>query len=143
MNKDTVVASVIGFGLGLIAAVALWIVPKILPSITTSKTSQDQVLSETVAQNSPEPEIGESLQITSPVDGEISKESKIKIQGKAPLDTLVLVTSASENLNSAIGSSGNFSVDLNLKEGANEIAVINISHGKQESQRILVYFTKE
>ena len=139
MNKDTVVASVIGFGLGLVAAIALWIVPRLIPKTPITQKDNNQVLSETV-QNSPSLQ---TFDVTSPKDGDISKSADLKISGKASPNTLIFVSSSENNQSTQTDDSGNFSLPLKIHEGSNEIAVLNVSNGKEETKRLSVYFVDE
>ncbi len=137
MNKDTVVASVIGFGLGLVAAIALWIVPKLVPKISPVTKETNQVLSETT---NVLPDTGLVFEITSPKDGDISKSADVKITGKAPGNTLILITTPENNMTATSDASGQFTTNLTLHEGGNDIVLTNIAGGKEETKHLVVYY---
>lgn len=135
MNKDTIVASVIGFGLGLIAAITLWVVPRILPKISSAKPIPS-------VQESAPPSgsfVNNGLEITAPMDGEVTKESEITVTGKAPNAATVLVNTATETIAVIPDTAGNFSSKIILTEGANEISVAAFVDGKENSQHLFVY----
>lgn len=138
MNKDTVVASVIGFGLGLIAAVILWVVPRIAPK-TTAPKSTPQALSET-AISSPTPA---GFTISSLHDGEIAKSSSVLLEGKAPAGSLVVLDAPSDTQVVAPDKNGAFSISLTLAEGANQISVTNYYKGGQDNKTLSVYYVAE
>lgn len=142
MNKDTVVASVIGFSLGLVAAIALWVVPKIMPK----PNSSSQISDKTVNQEQPlasEVNGTSSFEITSPKDGEIVKSKDLNLTGKVTNATLVVVTTPTASLVLAPTEKGDFSTPLTLSEGANPITVAAYTGDSNESQKLFVYYEIE
>ena len=139
MNKDTVVASVIGFGLGLVAAIALWVVPRILPK-TAPAASDTQVLSE---QTPVQPSTTNSLEIISPKDGDILKTNTVTLKGKARVADLVIITTPKETAVASLDTNGNFSADISLDEGANQIVVGATSSKGQQTQQLDIYYFTE
>lgn len=139
MNKDTVVASIIGFGLGLIAAIAIWVAPHILPK--RSNTVNSPVVTDTASEEKPiEATI---LTINTPLDGEIAKSKEIEVKGKSQNTMVVSVSTSDETTIAHLGQDGEFSVKIVLTDGANEIDVTSISPTKQEHQQLFVYYISE
>lgn len=142
MNKDTVVASVIGFSLGLVAAIALWVVPKIMPKPNTSS----QIADKTVNQEQPsasEVNGASSFEITSPKDGEIVKSKDLNLTGKVTSATLVVVTTPTSSIVLTPSEKGEFSTSLTLTEGANPITVAAYTKDTNESQKLFIYYEIE
>jgi hypothetical protein len=140
MNKDTVVASVIGFGLGLVAAIVLWVVPRILPK-TTSQTAKTE--NQAVAQVSPKSAVLGAFTIANPQDGEISKNKTIKIEGAAPKASVVIVSTASGSAAIAPKNDGSFSTNLDLNEGVNEVIITSLNPDKEEVKNLNIYYFAE
>lgn len=141
MNKDTVVASVIGFSLGLIAAIALWVVPKIMPKPNTPSTISDSV-------NQEQPSASEvngtsTFEIASPKDGEIVQSKDLTLSGKASNAKLIVVTTPSSSVVLEPSDQGEFSTPLTLSEGANPITIAAYTGDTNESQKLFVYYEIE
>lgn len=136
MNKDVIVASCIGFGLGLIAAILLWIVPRVLPKLSPQKPHASVVAS---------PQTEGSLEITSPKDGEIIKNDTVRVEGKSAIGTkLVILSTASGEYPTSPKEDGTFSAEIKLTEGATEIMVTTFDENKHtETKTITVFYTTE
>lgn len=135
MNKDTVVASVIGFGLGLVAAIALWVVPRVLPKHAPAPQTANTTQEENVAGKT-----DEEFTITAPQDGEITNAKTIKIEGQTAAAALVIVSTASSSAAISPTSDGTFSASLDLSEGSNEVAVTSLVAGEEKTKNITVYY---
>lgn len=136
MNKDTVVASLIGFGLGLIAAISLWVLPRVIPKKSSPVTTTVQENQENAAQPA---HVG-GLQITIPKDGDITKTNTVKLSGTAPDKALLVVTTAQESQVIPPPKDGNFETTLSLKEGVNEIYVAALSNDQEIHQSLSVFY---
>ena len=140
MNKDTVVASVIGFGLGLIAAIALWVVPKIMPS--TSPDTSPALAAKTAVESARDERSDAKFSITSPKDGDIVAADKIKLTGTSQA-TAVFLTSPIENVAAEVKSDGTYEASLTLTEGHNEILSTQIHEGSESATRVNVFYYPE
>lgn len=136
MNKDTVVASVIGFGLGLIAAIALWVVPRVLPAKAPKASPVPSVVATTTTSNSAS---RTPLTLSKPQDGEIVTTNSVTIEGKTSADALILVSSASSSASVTPKEDGSFSTKFDLSEGGNQL-VISAVATQPESKTVTVYF---
>ena len=116
MNKDLLVASIFGFSLGLVAAIALWIVPKIIPPKFSLKTPVASVSSQLESKTP-------LLALSSPTDGSITKDTTITVSGDASSGELVVISTIGENQVVSLGPDGKFSTDVEVNEGGNEIVV--------------------
>lgn len=133
------VASFIGFGLGLIAAIALWVVPKFLPESLPKKTETKEV-----AQNSQAVEVtASSFSLNEPLDGTIVATKTTKVAGTAKDATLIVVSTASSSAVLTPEENGEFSTDVNLIEGGNEITVTKYFKETEETKQMLVYYFTE
>lgn len=140
MSKDTLTASIIGFSLGLIAAIAIWVVPRILPKNIT-KPTPDNI---TQASASPTLSTSLSLDITSNKDGDIVKTKTLKLAGKTTNTIFVVVTTPTENQVVQPNGNGDFEVDLTLSLGGNQIAVSAVDYNNQDiTKNLNVYYYEE
>lgn len=139
MNKDTVVASIIGFGLGLVAAIALWVVPRVLPKAIPKIQEKETAVEE---QQKPE-EKTSGFTVSVPSDGEITNEKTVKITGISSSNSLVVVSTFSDNETINPETNGSFSTNIDLTEGSNEIVVTNYTPDKTETKRMFVFYYPE
>lgn len=139
MNKDTVVASVIGFGLGLVAAIALWVVPRILPKTLPKLTEKAEIVQEEKSS----PQTVGSFSINSPSDGEIVSDKNIKITGTSANDSLVIVATSSTSSAIVPGNDGTFSAQVELAEGSNEVVVTSYLKDKTDTKKMNIFFYAE
>lgn len=137
MNKDTIVASTIGFSLGLVAAIMLWVVPRIMPKNVPkpSPVASSQEIQVTNDEISPT----QGFTITSPQDGEVVPGEAVKISGVAPGAVTVTVTTPEQSQVATPNSQGEFSTTLALAEGANQIVVTSITKNAQDTKTLSVY----
>lgn len=136
MNKDIMVASIIGFGLGLIGAVALWFVPKMLPKITKPQSSpvpqvNEQVLGENAQMN---------IEIQNLKDGDVVKDSNLKLNGKSTKCDFLTINTPSDQQIFTSNQEGTFSATLKLNEGGNQIVVSGYNPDSQVSKKLLIYY---
>lgn len=143
MNKDTIIASSIGFGLGLIAAIALWVVPRILPKTAPPPQPENQVAQNNVQAEISVKETDELLSLSSPQDGEITIKSEVNLEGSVKGAQIVIVTTPQSSQIANLTAEGKFSTVLTLTEGANPIAVAAYIKGKELIKTLTVFYYAE
>lgn len=143
MNKDTIIASSIGFGLGLIAAIALWVVPRILPKTVPPPKSEDVIAQKNVEGETTTKETEESISLSSPQNGEIITKNQVNLEGKVKDVQTVIVTTPQSNHIANPTAEGKFSTTLTLTEGANPIAVAAYSNGREIIKTLTVFYYAE
>lgn len=134
MNKDTVTASVIGFGLGLIAAIALWIVPRLLPKTSPLVTPVETVSEESTASSTLDNN-NDSISITDLQDGMIVKSNSLSIRGQSNNLTLLIVSNSTESFVVPLKSNGDFETAFTLAEGNNDLIFTVIDSNKKISHK--------
>jgi hypothetical protein len=137
MNKDTVVASVIGFGLGLVAAIALWVVPRVFPAKHVSPASTETVSA------SPTTSDTTAFTLSTPVDGQITQDSSVKIEGTAKKDSTIVVSTTTGSTTITPDDGGKFSTKVDLSLGANDITVADFGDSTEESKELFVYYYQD
>lgn len=143
MNKDTVVASVIGFSLGLVAAIALWVIPRVLPKPVPS--TNQVAINETDSKKSPDTSSSEdkSLVITAPLDGEIASSQQVSIKGSVDTADFIIISTPDDSKVLSPLANGEFSENLDLSEGNNSLVITKYSEGQYESKLLNVFYYAE
>jgi len=138
VRKEVLIAIILGFGLGLVITFGVWTANRALKKTVTPSAPTEEVVT------TPTPPISEefSLIINSPEDESISKEEKIEVTGKtAPEATLVILYQEGEKIIQA-DSQGNFSSEITLVGGANQIEITAYNEsGNEISKTISVVYT--
>lgn len=147
MRKEIPLAIIIGFSLGLVITFGVWQIKK-LNQQTAPKTSQSYQESSTPPETSISPTPTQQTQqliINSPEENAVVNTSEIEVSGKTlPLSTVVIIYEEGEKIIEA-DEEGNFSTEITLVGGTNEI---NISSYSQEGEEVskdltVIYSTAE
>ncbi len=146
MKKETLIAIITGFSIGLCIAFFFLNIPTILkkeknlkfPSFSFSLPNFKNI----TGKKTVVPTIAPTtlFSVTSPSDNSISADKKVKIQGTAPKDTLIIVTSEDEEQEVVVSADGTFSVDETLLEGANVYYVSEYKNDTLTQTKILTLF---
>jgi len=149
MNKDALLATVIGFGVGLVIAALVFLGPSVfknLPPIHMPDFSS--LISKFTSQKSgpkpsPTPKPNEVLTIQSPLPEAIEGKNESLVSGSAPPNaTIVLEGESTENVVVA-NAEGAYAGKISLGEGKNELIVTSYSKGNIQTQSVIVYYTPE
>jgi hypothetical protein len=141
MKKEVLIAIAIGFVLGLIITVGIWTANRTLKNPRPSPEGQ---IEQPVT--SPTPTSSElPLTITSPEDNAIIDTEKIEISGKTAPDVTVLVLYEEGEKIIQADKEGEFSTEITLVGGGNEITVSAYdTEGNEDTQTLnLVFSTAE
>lgn len=85
-----------------------------------------------------------SLDLSDPQDSVLTFKSSALVSGNTAPDSLVLVTTDTQDIMLTSDSKGNFSTDLSLDEGVNNIQVaVFDKNGEERLQKRVVYYSKE
>lgn len=154
MNKDAILATLIGFGIGLVITGLFLLGPnitKMLPSIkfpTISFTLPKIDFGLNKKSQNPPPVVSpipspDTLSIDNPRADMILTKSEVLVSGKAPAgSTIVLQGTADESITTA-SDDGSYAGTLTLTEGVNIIGVTGYSKEKMLQQKITIYYTPE
>lgn len=144
MNKDALLATLIGFGIGLLITGLLLIGPnifKMFPAIKwpTISFSQNQ---KAVPTPTPTPKAS-VLAIESPLPESIENTSDLLVSGTTTSGSTVVIAGPSDETAVAVGDDGKFAGKLTLVEGKNDITVTSLTGTKTSTQTVTVYFSEE
>ncbi len=145
MKKEIFIAILIGFVLGLVITFGIWTANK---SLKESSHNQPPVIEEE-KNITPTPEATKEeklpLSIISPENNSLLNQEKIEISGKtAPKATIAITWEEGEKIIEA-DEKGNFSLEISLVGGSNEINISAFDEEGNENQQTLslVYSTAE
>ncbi len=147
MNKDAILASVIGFGIGLLITGGILVGPTVISQLATRLQEREgTVASATNEQASTTPGVnqplnGVSLSIESPKTDAIVNEDNIEVKGKTLANTMVIVAGDTDEDVIQTDASGAFVGNITLKEGINDITVTAIQGTLTSLQKIVVFYT--
>ena len=141
MRKEVFIAITIGFALGLVITFGIWTASKALKETAPKKEVPPQITEEQL----PTPTPQALLVIISPEDNSISNKEKIEVSGKTSAGTTVVVLYEEGEKIIEANSEGNFTTEITLIEGSNEITVSAYNKEGNEVSKTLsvVYSTAE
>lgn len=119
MNRETIIAILLGFTGGILVAFLLVTVPKKLPQLKKEDNSP------TPTQNQPENSqlTDNKLEITTPENGIVVEGEEIEISGTSKANTHIVVSGPSEDIVVTSDENGKFSAKLSIYEGENLFTV--------------------
>lgn len=143
MNKDAILATVIGFGIGLVITALVFVGPRLatyLPKISLPSFVQMK----SVAKPTEAPKSKEfGLTIDSPLPESIEENAEILVSGTTMADSTVVIQGNSNDAVTNVGSDGKYAGKVLLTEGKNDIIVTSYLKDKQTAQTITVFYTPE
>jgi len=139
IDKDIIVAIIIGVLVGAIAAVAVFF----LPNLLSKKEAPNPETKETTIV-SPSPAASLFLTLENPQDQAIFAENEISVSGRTIPTGLVVIVSAVDEKAVEADQSGYFETKISLEEGANEISITAYNQENEEkTEAVTVFYTEE
>lgn len=148
MNKDALLATLIGFGIGLVFTGLLFLGPsltKAFPRFSLPKLAFPTIsFSKKASPPTPTPSPAElSVSIDSPLAENIETNDSVLVSGKTLTDAVVVVQGLSDEDVVRAKTGGVYAAKVSLIEGSNSIIVTAYKGGKQVSQTVTVFYTPE
>lgn len=145
MNRDALLASLIGFGIGLLITGILLVGPNLIkgfpqirfPRLTLNNSQQAPKSSPTPM---PQPT---TFAILSPTADSVASSSDLLVSGTAPVGSIVVVAGPNDEDVAIVKADGKFAGKITLTEGKNDVVVTNYVQGRGAAQAITVFYTKE
>lgn len=138
MNRDAVLATLIGFGIGLLITGLLLVGPNLLKAVPRISFPKNT----TTPAPTPTPKTV-SLTIESPIAETIENSPELLVSGTAQAGATVIIAGPSDESAVTAGADGTFAGKITLVEGKNDIIVTSLSGAHQSEQRVTVYYTQE
>lgn len=136
MNKDAVVATIIGFGIGLVITSAFILGPdlvKSIPKLSFPKSTPTPTVTPPLS----------VLTIDAPIADTIEASSSILVSGTSPKDATVVIEGIVDEVVVTVNGEGKYAGKVTLVEGKNEINVTSYANGKTQKQSVIVFYTPE
>lgn len=151
MNKDALLATLIGFGIGLTITSALLFGPGLVKSLPTISFPQITFSLPSISggstplpQTTPSVKSAESgLVVESPSQAYIATSADLLVSGTTTPQAIIVVQTELDDVTSSAKDDGIFSAQVKLSEGRNDVVITSFSLGKLESKTVTVYFTTE
>lgn len=143
MNKDAILATIIGFVVGLCITGLILIGPKLiswLPKITFPTITLPT--SGTTPQTTPA-ESEFAITIDSPLEGSIESQAELLVSGSVQAGSLVFIQTDTDDAVTFAAEDGKYATEITLIEGKNDLSVTAYLKEKQSTQAKTVYYTVE
>lgn len=137
MNKDAVVATVIGFGIGLLITSAFILGPNLVKSLPKLSFPTKSTPTPTVT-----PPIS-VLTIDAPIADTIEASPSVLVSGSSPKDAKVVVEGLVDEVVVTANGDGKYAGKVTLVEGKNELIVTSYTKEKTMKQSVVVFYTPE
>jgi len=138
MNKDALLATLIGFGIGLCITGLLLVGPNItkaLPKIQLPKTASAPAPTPTPSQL--------TVTIESPLAEAIENSTDLLVSGVTHPGSTVVIAGSVDDIAVVAQTDGRYAGKITLAEGKNDITVTAYINTKQVVQTVTVYYTPE
>jgi hypothetical protein len=143
MKKDIIIAVFVGFVTGALVAIVAVNLPSFIKN-STQKIAKALPKQENTPTASPTPTVDlKTISIDSPKDGDIQKESKIKLSGKGLANSTIFLDTENDSQIAQSSEDGSYKFDITLLEGSNDIAITSYTQTEEVSKIIRSYYTPE
>lgn len=149
MNKDAILATIIGFGVGLVIAGLVFLGPTVLknlPPIHLPNFAFIQNLFQKTPKlaTSPTPKAtSHGLTVESPLPDSIESRNETLISGNTKPNAIVVLEGENGELVVVANPQGAYAGKLSLGEGKNELHITSYNGSDRESQTVTVFYTPE
>lgn len=154
MNKDAIVATLIGFGVGLVVTGLVLYGPSLTRSIKLPQInlpsfnfSLPNPFVKTTPTPTPQQETGlkeHGVTIESPLPEALEQEETLLVSGTTSKNALTVIASGSEEVVNTANAEGKYAGKITLSEGKNDITVTAFdAKGTPATQTVTVYYTPE
>jgi hypothetical protein len=145
MNKDAILATIIGFIIGLFITGILLVGPS-LASLLPKINFKLPTFSFGQTKTTPTPaqkDLQFSVTIDSPLPESIETENEILVSGTTAPDSTVLIEGNTTEAITQVKADGKYAGKITLIEGKNDITVTSYLKDKNAAQTVTVFYTPE
>jgi hypothetical protein len=145
MNKDAILATIIGFIIGLIITGCILIGPKIVHLLPKIHISLPSI---TLFQSKPTPKVTNvqkefSVAIDSPLADSIESEKDVLVSGNTVSGSTIVIEGNTTEAIVTVNDDGKYAGKITLIEGKNDITVTSYLKDKKATQTVTVFYTPE
>ncbi len=145
MNKDALLASGIGFGIGLLITGAILLGPTLVTQLTTRRPTPtgdaQSGTQQALGANTNNGTSSTTVTIDSPSPESIMTQDSVEVSGKAPEGSVIVIAGDVDETALTVDSTGTYKGTIALKEGKNEISVSGILNGNPTVQKQIIFYT--
>ena len=143
MNKDALLATLIGFGIGLLITGFLLLSPYILKAFPMIQLPRFSFLEKkTEVPPTPTP-AALTVTIDSPLPDAIEEKDEVLMSGATKPGSAVVVAGPLDEVVVVANGEGKFAGKVSLAEGKNDISVTAYEGSQQSSAAVTVFYTPE
>jgi len=145
MNKDAILATIIGFVIGLCITGLVLLGPKLtkyLPNITLKFPSISFMKPKVTPTPAPKQKTF-TLTIDSPLPESIESEGDLLVSGQTSGGTTVVIQGNNDDAVVKATPDGKYAGKVTLVEGKNDITVTGYYQKNQKTQTVTVFYTQE
>lgn len=145
MNRDAIIATLIGFAIGLLITGMIIVAPNLgkwLPKLSLPTLKLAWPRTGPAVSPTPTPP-ATSLTIAAPLPEAIENQAELLVSGTAPAGALVIIGGPLDEAVAPAGDEGKFAATVSLVEGKNDLTVTSLLSDKQQTQTLTVYYTPE
>ena len=139
MNRDAIIATIIGFGIGLGITGIFLFGPKLIKYLHNMPTISFPKKAPLPTPTPP----NLSLTIDAPIAESIEASNSVLVSGSAPKDSLLILEGPLEEIVLKPNGDGKYAGKVTILEGKNELFVTSYVGGTPSSQSVVVYYTPE
>jgi len=153
MNRDAIIATLIGFAIGLVITGMILLGPTITRQLPGIRFPQIQWPTITLpsfpgfgSKSAPSPaptNAPPALTIDAPLPDTIEPKDTLIVSGTAPAGSVVVVGGPVDEAATHATAEGKYAAQVSILEGKNDISVTMISATQQVTQSVTVYYTPE
>jgi hypothetical protein len=145
MNKDAILATIIGFVIGLAITGMLLVGPKLasaFPKFTIQLPSLSIFQPKTTP---PAPAVAKEFSVTidSPLPDSIESEKEVLVSGSTLAQSTIVIEGNTTEATVEVKDDGKYAGKITLIEGKNDITVTSYNKDKKAAQTITVFYTPE
>lgn len=143
MNKDAILATIIGFVVGLFITGLILIGPKLLSMIP--RLTLPTITLPTSGTTPPVAPADEEFAVTidSPLEGSIESQAELLVSGSTQAGSIVFIQTDTDDAVTFAADDGKYAGEVTLLEGKNDLSVTAYLKEKQSTQERTVFFTAE
>jgi hypothetical protein len=145
MNKDALLATLIGFGIGLFITGMILVGPRLakyLPKVSFNLPQLFKTGDKKAPAASPTP-AEFTVTIDSPIADSIESEDTILVSGTTAAEATVVIQGEINDAAALTKTDGKYAGRVDLVEGRNDITVTSYQKDKTATQTITVFYTPE
>lgn len=144
MNKDALLATLIGFTIGLLITGILLVSPKLLKFLPKISLNVPKFTSsEPKPTSTPEAPKEFFVSIDSPIPDSIESNKEVLVSGSTFSGATVIIQGNTNDAAGLANADGKYAGKISLDEGQNDLTVTSFLNDKKASQSITIFYTPE